>query len=94
MIRALLCIVMTLLGWSGAAWAQAPGAKHVAMELVAETARPSIIVLRTVIADAALRARLAAAAQDRASRYTIDSSADQLAALMRSLLMQPQRRAS
>ncbi|HEX8383706.1 MAG TPA: thioredoxin family protein [Sphingomonas sp.] len=41
MIRALLCIVMTLLAWSGVASAQAPGPKHIAMELVAETPRPA-----------------------------------------------------
>jgi thiol:disulfide interchange protein len=44
MIRALLCWVMTLLFaglFAGAAHAQAPGAKHVAMELVPETARPA-----------------------------------------------------
>ena len=41
MIRAFLCMVMTLLAWSGAAAAQAPGAKHVAMELTAETPRPA-----------------------------------------------------
>jgi glycosyltransferase involved in cell wall biosynthesis len=50
--------------------------------------------LRKVTADAALRARLADAAQNRAARYTIEASADQLAVFMRSLLVQPQRRAS
>jgi glycosyltransferase involved in cell wall biosynthesis len=42
----------------------------------------------------ALRTRLAAAAEQRATHYTIDKSADELAALMRSLLAEPQRRAS
>jgi glycosyltransferase involved in cell wall biosynthesis len=50
--------------------------------------------LDTIIADPALRARLAAAATRRAARYTVDKSADALAALMRSLLAEPQRRAS
>jgi glycosyltransferase involved in cell wall biosynthesis len=50
--------------------------------------------LRRLTADATLRVRLAAAAEQHAARYTIESSADRLAAVMRSLLMQQQRRAS
>jgi glycosyltransferase involved in cell wall biosynthesis len=50
--------------------------------------------LNEIIADAALRARLAAAATRRTARYTIDQSADALAALMRTLVAEPQRRAS
>jgi glycosyltransferase involved in cell wall biosynthesis len=50
--------------------------------------------LNAIIAHPALRARLAAAATRRAARYTIDQSADALAALMRSLVAEPQRRAS
>jgi glycosyltransferase involved in cell wall biosynthesis len=50
--------------------------------------------LSKLTADAALRTQLGAAAQHRASQYTLDKSADSLAALMRSLLAEPQRRAS
>ncbi|WP_375403095.1 protein-disulfide reductase DsbD family protein [uncultured Sphingomonas sp.] len=41
MIRALVCMAMTLLAWIGPASAQLPDAKHVRMELVAETPRPA-----------------------------------------------------
>jgi glycosyltransferase involved in cell wall biosynthesis len=50
--------------------------------------------LNNIMSDAALRTRLAAAAERRAAHYTIDKSADALAALMRSLRAEPQRRAS
>jgi glycosyltransferase involved in cell wall biosynthesis len=50
--------------------------------------------LNDITADATLRTRLAAAAEQRAAHYTMDKSADALAALIRSLLTQPQRRAS
>jgi glycosyltransferase involved in cell wall biosynthesis len=50
--------------------------------------------LRTIAADTALRTRMAAAAERRAADYTIGKSVDALAALMRSLLAEPQRRAS
>ena len=51
--------------------------------------------LSTITADTALRTRMAAAAERRAAAdYTIGKSVDALAALMRSLLTQPQRRAS
>jgi glycosyltransferase involved in cell wall biosynthesis len=50
--------------------------------------------LSTIAADTALRTRMAAAAERRAADYTIGKSVDALAALMRSLLTQPQRRAS
>ena len=57
---------------------------------------PKAIVdaLNNITVDTALRTRLAAAAQRRAAKYTPDRSADALAALMRSLLAGPQRRAS
>jgi glycosyltransferase involved in cell wall biosynthesis len=51
-------------------------------------------VLNNIMSDTALRTRLAAAAERRAAHYTIDRSADALAALMRSLRAEPQRRAS
>jgi glycosyltransferase involved in cell wall biosynthesis len=47
-----------------------------------------------ITADHGLRTRLAAAAEQRAAHYTIGKSADALAALMRSLLAEPQLRAS
>ena len=50
--------------------------------------------LSTITADTALRTRMAAAAERRAADYTIGKSADALAALMRWLLTEPQRRAS
>jgi glycosyltransferase involved in cell wall biosynthesis len=50
--------------------------------------------LNTVISEPTLRARVAAAATRRAARYTVDQSADALAALMRSLVAEPHRRAS
>jgi hypothetical protein len=37
---------------------------------------------------------LAEAAERRAAQYTVDKAADELVALMRSLVVQPQRRAS
>lgn len=57
-------------------------------------ARAVAEALDTIIADPAFRARLAASATRRAARYTVDRSADALAALIRSLLAEPQRRAS
>jgi glycosyltransferase involved in cell wall biosynthesis len=57
-------------------------------------ARTLADALERVIEDAALRAHLAGAAEQRAAQYTIGKSADRLAALMRSLCAQPQRRAS
>lgn len=61
-----------------------------------DPSRPRAIAdaLVQVMADASLRTRLAAAARHRASQYTLDKSADALAALMRSLVAEPQRRAS
>jgi glycosyltransferase involved in cell wall biosynthesis len=56
--------------------------------------RGIVDALGEVMTDAALRTRLAAAARHRASQYTLDKSADALAALMRSFLAEPQRRAS
>jgi glycosyltransferase involved in cell wall biosynthesis len=50
--------------------------------------------LSTLMGDAALRARFAAAAERRATQYTMEKSAGELAALMRSLIAEPQRRAS
>ncbi|MBV9065544.1 MAG: glycosyltransferase family 4 protein [Methylobacteriaceae bacterium] len=50
--------------------------------------------LDKVTADAALCTRLGAAARHRALNYTLDKSADALAGLMRSLVAEPQRRAS
>ncbi|MEA2833030.1 MAG: phosphatidyl-myo-inositol alpha-mannosyltransferase [Methylobacteriaceae bacterium] len=50
--------------------------------------------LNKITGDAALRGRLSDAARQRAASYTIDKSADALAALMRSLVAEPQRRAS
>jgi glycosyltransferase involved in cell wall biosynthesis len=57
-------------------------------------ARALADALNIIIADSALRTRLAAAATRRAARYTVDQSADALAALMRSLVAEPHRRAS
>jgi glycosyltransferase involved in cell wall biosynthesis len=56
--------------------------------------RAIVDALNNIMSDAALRTRLAAAAERRAAHYTIDKSADALAALMRSLRAEPQRRAS
>jgi glycosyltransferase involved in cell wall biosynthesis len=50
--------------------------------------------LSEITADGTLRTCLAAAAEQRAANYMMDKSADALAALMRSLLTEPQRRAS
>lgn len=69
--------------WDGAALFVGPSHAHAIAD-----------ALRQVTADAALRTRLAAAAEHRASQYTIDRSADALATLMRSLVIEPKRRAS
>jgi glycosyltransferase involved in cell wall biosynthesis len=69
--------------WDGAALFVAPSDSHAVAD-----------ALNKLSTDTALRARLAAAAERRAAQYTIDKSADELAALMRSLITQPQRRAS
>jgi glycosyltransferase involved in cell wall biosynthesis len=50
--------------------------------------------LNKVTADIALRICLAAAAKRQAAHYTVGRSAGELAALMRSLVAEPQRRAS
>ena len=50
--------------------------------------------LTDIVADAVLSTRMAAAARRRAAEYTVDKSADRLAALMRGLLVEPRRRAS
>src|SRR5947209_7635997 len=69
--------------WEGAALFVAPSDSRALADALSE-----------LTSDSVLRARLAAAAQDRASHYTIDKSAGELAALMRSLVTEPQRRAS
>jgi glycosyltransferase involved in cell wall biosynthesis len=69
--------------WDGAALFVAPSDPHALRN-----------ALNTLIADTALRTGLAAAAEERAARYTQDKPADELAALMRSLIAEPQRRAS
>jgi glycosyltransferase involved in cell wall biosynthesis len=69
--------------WQGAALFVAPS-----------DARAIADALNKITGDAALRARLAYAAKRRAASYTIGKSADALAALMRSLVAEPQRRAS
>jgi glycosyltransferase involved in cell wall biosynthesis len=69
--------------WDGAALFVAPSDDRAIAE-----------ALNTIAADMALRTRLGAAAQQRAAQYTIEKAADALAALMRSRLAEPQRRAS
>jgi glycosyltransferase involved in cell wall biosynthesis len=69
--------------WDGAAWFVPPSDTRAVAD-----------ALDHITADHGLRTRLAAAAEQRAEHYTIDKSADALAALMRSLLAKPQLRAS
>jgi glycosyltransferase involved in cell wall biosynthesis len=69
--------------WNGAALFVAPS-----------DSRSIADALSNVSADYALRTRLAAAAEQRAQHYTLDKSVDALAVLVRSLLAEPQRRAS
>jgi glycosyltransferase involved in cell wall biosynthesis len=69
--------------WDGAALFVPPSDPHAIAD-----------ALNRLTADTALRAHLAEAAGRRAAQYTIDKPADELAALMRSLVSRPQRRAS
>jgi glycosyltransferase involved in cell wall biosynthesis len=69
--------------WDGAALFVAPG-----------DLRALADGLTRLIEDAALRARFADAAEWRAGQYTMEKSAEKLVALMRSLLAEPQQRAS
>jgi glycosyltransferase involved in cell wall biosynthesis len=57
-------------------------------------ARAIADALSKVAADTVLRDGLASAAETRAARYTIGKCADELAALLRSLVADSQRRAS
>ncbi len=69
--------------WDGAALFVAPGDLHALAD-----------GLTGLIEDAALRARFADAAEWRAAQYTMEKSAEKLVAIMRSLLAEPQQRAS
>jgi glycosyltransferase involved in cell wall biosynthesis len=65
-----------------------------ALFVVPSDSRAIADALNKLTTDTTLRTRLAEAAARRAAQYTVDKAADELVALMRSLVVQPQRRAS
>jgi glycosyltransferase involved in cell wall biosynthesis len=65
-----------------------------ALFVVPSDSRAIADALNKLTTDTTLRTRLAEAAERRAAQYTVDKAADELVALMRSLVVQPQRRAS